>query len=346
MSYNFYQTDTHKYCRSEVYNYNFDKKTGFFARWGRTESEQDDPVCAPAPEILDIEVTTKCSGPTGFPCRFCYKSNTPSGHNMSLDEFKNIIDKMPWLTQIALGADATLESNPAIFDMMQYARDKGIIPNITVANISDETADKLVKLVGAVAISRYNNKKWCYDSVKRLTDRGLTQVNIHQLVSFETYEDGSIFETLLDRKIDHRLQKLNAIVFLSLKQQGRGINHSVLSKDKFSNIVRSAINNKVNFGFDSCSAHKLINALSIEELDKYKNLIEPCESTCFSSYINAYGKFFPCSFVENTNGWKEGLDALNTEDFIKDIWYNEKTVEFRKKLLNNNRKCPAFNVGD
>jgi hypothetical protein len=37
----------------------------------------------------------------------CYKSNNPNGHNMTLDTFKNVIDKMPdTLTQIALGADA------------------------------------------------------------------------------------------------------------------------------------------------------------------------------------------------------------------------------------------------
>ena len=33
----------------------------------------------------------------------CYKNNSPKGHNMTFDEFKVIIDKMPFLTQMALG---------------------------------------------------------------------------------------------------------------------------------------------------------------------------------------------------------------------------------------------------
>ena len=43
-----------KRVRSKVYNYNFNKTSGRFARWGITQ--EDDPDFAPAPEILDIEV--------------------------------------------------------------------------------------------------------------------------------------------------------------------------------------------------------------------------------------------------------------------------------------------------
>lgn len=69
----------------------------------------------------------------------CYKSNNPDGHNMSLDEFKNVIDKMPWLTQCAIGADAHGTTNPDLFKMMQYARSKGIVPNLTLADRASDT---------------------------------------------------------------------------------------------------------------------------------------------------------------------------------------------------------------
>src|SRR5574343_19974 len=108
-----YQNKKWKYLRSEFLNYNFNKETGFLQRWGKTHD--DDPVYAPFPEILDIEVTSICNGPANKNCSFCYKANTTKGYNMPLDDFKNIIDKMPFLTQVALGADAHGSKNHQYF---------------------------------------------------------------------------------------------------------------------------------------------------------------------------------------------------------------------------------------
>ena len=50
-----------KTCFSEDYSFIFDKDTGNFKRWGKTYDE--DPEFSPVgPEILDIEITTKCKG--------------------------------------------------------------------------------------------------------------------------------------------------------------------------------------------------------------------------------------------------------------------------------------------
>lgn len=156
------ETEDAKIVRSRGYNYNFNKKTGMFLRWGTTM--EDDPEIAPFPEILDIEVSEVCNGvpsPSGVeaPCKFCYKANTRVGKNMSFDTFKTIIDKMPFLTQVAFGADAKAESNPDLFRMLEYSREIGIIPNITVANITDETADFLSATCGAVSVSNYGPSK-------------------------------------------------------------------------------------------------------------------------------------------------------------------------------------------
>ena len=64
-------SDNFKRVRSEYYNYDFNKETGFFARWGKTFT--DDPKLSPfGPEILDIEISVgECSGN----CSFCYKLN-------------------------------------------------------------------------------------------------------------------------------------------------------------------------------------------------------------------------------------------------------------------------------
>lgn len=338
-----YDSDKLKHVRSEKYNYDFDKITGVFRRWGKTEA--DDPQVSPVgPEILDCEITTSCNGVNGHLCRFCYKSNTPNGKNMSLVTFKRMLDKFPkTLTQLAIGADAQATSNPELFDMMKYARDNGVIPNITVAEVSDEIADKLVAHCGAVACSRYEDKNFCYDAVEKLTSRGMEQVNIHVCVAIETFD--MVMETLRDRLTDKRLAKLNAIVLLSLKKKGRGKNFNSLPIEKFKEIVSFAMENNIGIGFDSCSQPKFLASVKgSEKYSEFEQCAEPCEAHCFSFYVNVDGKTVPCSFCDGEKDWEEGIDVVNCGDFIKDIWYNSRVIEFRKMLLAKGRNCPMFEV--
>lgn len=335
-----------KFLDSDFYHYRFDKTTGVFARWGF--KEEDDPdYCPFGPEILDIEVTTQCQGPGGRPCSFCYKSNGPKGHNMSFETFKKILDRMPrTLTQCAFGADAQAESNPDLWKMMDYCREhktNSIVPNITVADISDETADKLKAHCGAVAVSRYADKNICYDSVKKLTDRGLQQTNIHMMISQETL--GQATETVMDYVNDSRLANLNAIVLLSLKKKGRGKGFTPLTYEQFRELIDLAFEHDVPIGFDSCSAPKFLKAIEgREDYDRLYQLCEPCESTLFSSYISTEGSFHPCSFAEGDGDWIDGIDVVNCKDFVKDIWTNPRVNKFRHSLLNNKRNCPIFEV--
>ena len=152
-----YENSRVKCVRTPDYNYDFDKQTGFFARWGATK--EDDPDFSKlGPEILDIEITTSCAGPAGNPCPFCYKANTPKGDNMSFETFQAIFNKLPrTLNQVAFGADATLTSNPDIWKMFDYCRNNDynqVVPNITIAHITKETAERLASVCGAVAVSR------------------------------------------------------------------------------------------------------------------------------------------------------------------------------------------------
>lgn len=344
-------TDNLKKVRSPDYNFNFDRTTGFFARWGKTL--QDDPDFSPrGPEIADIEVTTSCSGPAGKVCSFCYKANTPKGTNMSFETFKEIFHKLPTnLTQIAFGADANLKANPDIWKMFDYCRNNDynkVVPNVTVANVDDEVADKLAAVCGAVAVSRYSNKDWCYDTIKRLVDRGMSQVNIHQMISEETFEQA--METINDYGTDPRLKGMKAIVFLSLKRVGRGKNNTQLSQDKFKLLVDTAMSKNVPIGFDSCSANKFLRAVKDrEDYNKLAVCTEPCESTCFSLYVNVEGKYYPCSFSEGNGEWEDGIDLTKVDDFMTDVWNSERTLKFRNDLLGNKdengvRACPLFEI--
>ena len=349
-NYKIAEGETYKILSSAEANYFFNKKTGYMVSWGKTVD--DDVKVFPAPALLDIEVTTKCSGVNGKVCPFCYKANTPDGENMSFETFRVILNKFPnVLTQVAFGADATLTSNPDLWKMMEYTRSKGIVPNITAAQISEAVADKLAKYCGAVAISVYSDHDVAYDSIYKLTSRGMRQVNIHLMISQETYENA--IEVLNDCKTDQRLKGLNAVVFLSLKQKGRGTGHHPLTQEQFNSLVELALKNNVKVGFDSCSSVKVFSAFSDKpEMKFVEQSIIPCESAIESSYCNVKGQFFPCSFMEGTEGWETGIDIASCNDFIEDVWNNPRTEEFRNALLATAvsdskcscRSCPYYEV--
>lgn len=343
-------TQSTKMFKSDDCNFIFDKSTGTMCTWGKTED--DDPVFAPFPFILDIEITTKCNGPNNKLCSFFYKSNNPNGYNMPFEHFKDIVDKMPFLTQMALGADAHGTTNPEMFKMMRYARESGIIPNLTIADVSEDVAKELADVAGAVAVSVYRHAGFDvgYDSIKRLSDAGLEQVNIHFMISSSTIKDA--YKIIDDSKTDERLKGLNAIIFLGLKQKGRGSKFDYVSTEQYQQLVQYCLDNDVRFGFDSCSAPAFLRAVENHpQYEDFKIHTEDCESTLFSSYINEKGEFFPCSFTENwkEGSWDVGISVLDSNDFISDVWNHQKTVDFRNTLINNTdhnkcRNCPAFAV--
>lgn len=336
-----------KQFRSPEYNYNFNVKTGYFERWGKTVEE--DPTYSPfGPEIWDAEVSEKCHGVNNIPCPFCYKGNVGNkGRNTSYFDFIKMFDKLPkydgipFLTQVAFGI-GDIDSNPDLWLMMQYCRDNGVIPNITINGdrLTDRLVEKLVSFCGAISVSCYDDANVCYDAVKRLTDAGMKYVNIHQMVSKETFNNClSVVTSYLN---DPRLEQLNAIVFLGLKQKGRGESYHVLDDSNFEFLIKYAMHGKVPIGFDSCSANKVSQVFKkMGIFEKYDQFIEPCESTAFSMYTSVDCRFFPCSFAEDVT---TGIDMLEVIDFQEQVWHNKLTCVERKRIMDNGRSCPYFEV--
>lgn len=342
---------TNKHARSGIktfssknYNYIFNFQSGSFARWGK--NKEDDPLFSPhGPELLDIEISTICHQG----CSFCYKGNNKTGKYMSLDVFKQIFDKLPkTLTQIAFGI-GDIDSNPDMYKIFRHCRKNAVIPNVTINGMRMKKIhyDRLVDLCGAVAVSNYN-KDVCYNTVKELTSRGLKQTNIHMLLSDETYI--KCIDLLYDKLGDERLKRLNAIVFLWLKPKGPRNNLSQVRRSDFNKLVSVAMRQNIPIGFDSCSAPMFLEA--IETHQQYKaisTLVEPCESSLFSLYVNVDGIAFPCSFTEGETPYK-GVDILNCKDFIKDVWKSKEISFFRKRCLRKKnhlecRMCTQFNLG-
>lgn len=327
-----------KKVRTPDYNYDFNPETGLFVRWGKTPD--DDPKWSPlGAEIADIEISTICHGINGVPCAYCYKSNVGKGHNMSLNTFKKIFKNLPTnITQIAFGI-GDIDSNPDMLDIFRYCRENGVIPNVTINGdrLSKYMVESLVEVCGAVAVSNHGNKDICYGAVKALTDAGLKQVNIHQVLCKETLDE--CYEVISDVETDPRLANLNALVFLSIKTIGRGRLMHKVSEEEFASVVELAMEFRIPFGFDSCSCNKFLR-VTAHKHPELAIFAEPCESTLFSIYINVFGYVYPCSFAEEGNMWLG--DATKTP--LNTIWKSRKCNDFRKMLERSCRSCPIHDV--
>lgn len=350
-NYTVHDSEDYKVFYSPEASYVFNKKDGKMVSWGK--SLKEDPSRFPAPNIADIECCGCCTGPhnSGDICKFCYKSNTPtSGTYMTLEGFKHVIDIYPKsLTQVAIGADACLVCNPDIWKIMEYCGSKGIIPNVTLANVlNDEIANNLAKYCGAVAISVYDDYDIAFNSVKKLADRGMKQVNIHLLLTEEYYERAKdVMKAAIE---DPRLEKLNAIVCLGLKRKGRGDSFHRMSDAHFKEVIEFALDNHIGLGFDSCNSKRALDVIG----ESVKDSVIPCEASLESSYISYRGYYYPCSFMEGVGDWKEGisLKEINSpEEFLDKVWNNPKTLEFKKQLLATTthnchgcRECPYYEI--
>lgn len=320
-----------KSMSSKGYNYIFNVKTGFFARWGTTVNE-DPQFSELGPEIADIEISTVCSKG----CPWCYKSNVKDGKNMSFETFDSIIKKFPQiLCQIAFGI-GDVDANPDLFKILRHCRRHLIVPNITIngSRLDEISASKLAAVCGSIAVSHYGDE--CFDAIKMLKDDGAKQVNIHQLLSKQTLDE--CWKVIKDPRIGN----VHAIVFLSSKRKGRGSNLDPVTVEEMKSLVDEMIKMNIRFGFDSCSAGKFLKTVEKRKAyEAFKTSVEPCESGCFSIYINVDGKAYPCSFVEDV--W-EPVDVLGSTDFLKDVWNSPQISSFRQKLVEGGRNCPVYTI--
>lgn len=282
----------------------------------------------------------------------CYKGNkkgdASKSNHMSLATFKQLFSTFPKsLTQIAFGI-TSVGAHPEIFDIFQHCRDNKIAPNVTINGadpLTDEQINKLRSLCGAMAISiNKTNKEVGFNLIQRLIGGGCKQINIHYVISKQTIDFA--YEVCEAIKSDKRLIGLNAIVFLGLKPKERGQNLSILPTKNYITLIQYCLDNKIPFGFDSCSAPKFDHAVNHTNLsDEMKKQLlmrsERCESGLFSAYIDSSGRYWHCSFGEGRED-SYGIDVTKVKSFTDEVWLSPPMVEWRNKLFNLNRECPLY----
>lgn len=322
-----------KRFENDEYEVYFNTKTGLEVLQGKNGK---DPFKTELPLLIDVGIMGHCLNK----CSFCYQGPKSEAH-MSLENFKNIIDQVKHHTnQVALGGRGDPNLHPNFREIVEYARENGVVPNYTTSGINLTTEQiEISKMCGAVAVSDYN-KGFTFNALKRLIEADI-KTNIHLIFSQESFIKSMGIvkgEDVWGGKL--HIPGLNAVVFLLFKPQGSGKNRLELIPTanqikQFGEIVFQP-KSKFKIGMDSCLINHVLEYAKPNKIQRMA--IDTCESSRMSVYITPSMKLVPCSFADHDE-W--GVNIIDKQG-IYEIWNTSfKFTAFRNRLINIPNCCPV-----
>lgn len=124
------------------------------------------PRLAPYPEAIEVEVTTRCH----LKCTICEHTYwNEKGKDMSLEEFKHIVDQFPKLKWIGLTGIGSSFLNKDYLEMLKYLKSKSIYVELfdTFTQIDERLARELVEIgVDKICLSLDAATKETYESMR------------------------------------------------------------------------------------------------------------------------------------------------------------------------------------
>ncbi len=178
-----------------------------------------------APTEVHFAITNRCS----VGCPHCYMdAGQPDHGELDTNEIKTALDILAEMGvfHLAMGGGEALE-RPDLFEIAEYARSIGLVPNLTVSgiNITPEVATKM-KVFGQVNVSidgietdhNVFRKKLFQNAAQALDDliRAGVPTGINCVVGKSNFAD-------LDKLFRYaKSKKINEIEFLRIKPAGRG----------------------------------------------------------------------------------------------------------------------------
>jgi len=138
-----------------------------------------------SPVMAQIEPTLHCN----LACLMCANPlSSRQRRHLSLDEFKSIVDGMSFLKKLSLVGAGEPLMNTALFDMIAYAKSKGILTGFATNGmlLNDAMCEKILKS-GAdwINISIDSADKERFESIRKGARLNTVTANIHRLVEIK-----------------------------------------------------------------------------------------------------------------------------------------------------------------
>jgi MoaA/NifB/PqqE/SkfB family radical SAM enzyme len=314
----------------------WDPSTGLFVRGDRPDGTP--PEWSPAgPELADIHITDYCP----MTCDYCYRESNPAkSTHMPVEVFRDILKAMrKTVCQIAIGGGSP-QHHPQFIEILQTAHDLGVVPSYTTngLDLTPEILEASAECCGAVAVSMHGGP--CHSrvtsAISRLQKWGIP-TGVHAILT----EADIIFWTdmliLANRGIGmFARDDLYSCIFLMHKPIGRASWDQHPTREQKINFMRALkdYKGKVDVGIDSCASSSFISSFPLEELPVES--LGPCDSGCFSIFIDEHLMVSPCSFNKK--------DLYSLEDFtFEEIW-KEKLQPYRDQVMQTCPECDSRKI--
>ena len=166
-------------------------------------------------------------------------------------------------------------------------------------------------------------------------------VNMHIVVSNDNMPH---LKEVLQDIADKKVEGLKSVVLLRIKPKGRAAKMDCkISLSTYEELVKFCLDNKISFGFDSCSATPVMEVLKKIGKAELCSSCEPCESSKLSAYIHVHGEYWSCSFAE---GKTDFIRPVNVLDYASaSEWWNcDEVKRVRFYSTPACKSCPIYNL--
>lgn len=294
------------------------------------------PVVGFVPFSVSIEPTSACN----LSCEMCSHKHSKRKDFLSLSDFKKIVDNNPYLLVINLTGIGEPLLNPGIFEMVKYAKSKGIFVWFFSNGMlfSKENIAKAKQAgVDKIGISIDGATKKTFESIRKGSDFETVLNNTKQLVN----EGLSVFVgcVIMPQNFKEMPEMIDLVKGLGVKEIGFSAVRSFgenaaydylnIGYEELAKVLVKIDEKAAALGIKVTSFPPLIKK---EELDKTN--YRSCKIAWKDSHISSDCTVYPCCTTIFSASKKEGLGNALDEPFKK-IWNNEKYVELRKGLLEN-----------
>jgi len=301
------------------------------------------------PQSVQIEPTNRCNQR----CIMCPRNtrlDVPIG-DLSLDNFKKIIDKLPVIGNLQLNGLGEPLLNKELPEMIKYATSKGIKVSINsnCALIDESLAKKLIDSgLNLLKVSMDSPDPAVYNSIRNAplepVIRGIQtlikirkekkshtpQVWFNSIIMKNNYKNLDEILILGDKlKIDLvRFKPIN--IFWAGKDSDLTVEIKEL-KNEIEKVIKITKNLKIKHNLE-----ELLNRIETNFYQRPSKKI-PCYSLWTELYIQYYGGVrLCCEFFSK----KDDIGNILKEDFQK-IWNGSKMRQIRKEFKRGNTYFPA-----